>query len=296
MAIANAVRADRTRAVCAIAVGCLLAAAQPARAATLIYGYAHANKHLVSFFSDAPGDLVGDVALSGLGSSEFLAGLDFRPATGELYSVARAGDMVRVVTIDTATGAVTQVGTPQPASFGSPYGLDFNSVTDRLHLVGDTHEIEEFDPDSGVGVLVLGLSYGSAESPSIAHLAYANSTAGATTTTLYGIDSVLDRLVVIDVSTGGLTTIGDLGQLMSGLGFGGFDIEPGTNAAYAALQRDISFSSLYSVDLATGQATEVGAIGGGRLIGIAIAPEPGAFASSLCALALLGWLRRRTPR
>ena len=201
-----------------------------------------------------------------------------------------------MVTIDTATGVVTPVGIPQSAPVGSPYGLDFNPVSDRLHLVGDTGDIDEIDPDSGVLVLIAALQPEQGELPSLAHLAYSNSTTGATTTTLYGIDAMRDRLVVVDASTGGLTTIGSLGLNTSGSAIGGFDIEPGTNAAYAALQRDISFSSLYTVDLATGQATEVGAIGGGRLLGIAIAPEPGAFASSLCALALLGWLRGRTPR
>ena len=296
MFLANALRLDRARVRCAIAVGCLLAAAQPASGATLIYGYAFTNKHLVSFFSDAPGDLVGDVAVTGLAPGDLLAGLDFRPANGQLYSVARNGDTTQLVTIDTATGVVTPVGTPQSSPNAAPFGLDFNPVADRLHLVGSADEIDEIDPDSGVLVLIAQLQLEGSEQPSLEHLAYANSTAGATTTTLYGIDAMRDRLVVVDASTGGLTTIGSLGLNTSGSAIGGFDIEPGTNAAYAALQRDISFSSLYTVDLATGQATEVGAIGGGRLLGIAIAPEPGAFASSLCALALLGWLRRRTPR
>jgi len=291
-AIANALRAGRTRAVCAIAVGCLLTATQSAHAAALIYGYVHAEKRLVSFFSDAPDDLVGDVALLGLGASEFLAGLDFRPATGALYAVAIDGDLFRLLTIDTATGLVTQVGTPQSRPFGAPLGVDFDPVADSLSVVGGNDEIYGIDPDTGVAVLAGGLTYGTAESPSIAHIAYTNSIAGATTTVLYGIDWVLESTAVSSTwppNMGFLTTLGPLGRGL--LGTGGFDIEPGTNAAYVALQRDVNLSSLYTLDLATGQATEVGFIGGGRLLGIAIAPEPGAFASALFAITLV-WILR----
>ncbi len=295
-AIANDLRIGRARVVCAIAVGCLLTAAQPAHAAALIYGYAHPEKRLVSFFSDAPGDLVGDVALSGLGTSEILAGMDFRPANGVLYAVAINGDLFRLLTIDTATGLTTQVGTTQSRPFGAPLGVDFDPVADSLIVVGGNADMYGIDPDTGVAVFVGGFTYGSADSPSIAHIAYTNSIAGATTTVLYGIDWVLDSSAASATwppNTGFLTTLGFLG--IGSPGTGGFDIEPGTNAAYLALQRDITFSSLYSVDLTTGAATEVGSIGGGRLLGIAIAPEPGALASVLCAFALLGW-RRALPR
>jgi hypothetical protein len=128
----------------------------------------------------------------------------------------------------------------------------------------------------------------------VAHIAYTNSSAGATTTVLYGIDWSLGVLVVSGVlppNDGLLTTVGFVG--LGTLGVGGFDIEPDTNTAYAALQGGVDESLLYSVDLATGAATQIGSIGGGRLAGIAIAPEPGARASALCAVALLGCLRRR---
>jgi len=295
--IATTKRAGPIMIACAIAFACTFAITQPAGAAALIYGYAYTKKHLVSFFSDAPGSLVGDVALTGLGTSEFLAGLDFRPATGALYSVAVDETMVRAVTVDTATGAVTAVGAPQPTPFGSPYGLDFDPVVDRLRFVGAAGTIDDIDPDSGVMVVLEGLLYAGGGIPLLAHIAYTNSFAGATTTMLYGIDSTLDALVVVDESSpneGSVTTVGTLGHGMAGLG--GFDIEPGTNTAYAALQRGVDYSSLYTVDLTTGQATEVGPIGGGRLAGIAIAPEPGAFASTLCAITLLGWLGSRRLR
>jgi hypothetical protein len=95
---------------------------------------------------------------------------------------------------------------------------------------------------------------------------------------------------VLPPNDGLLTTVGFVG--LGTLGAGGFDIEPGTNTAYAALRAG-SVSSLYSVDLATGAATQVGTIVDGTIAGIAIAPEPSAFASALFAVALLGCLRRR---
>ena len=76
---------------------------------------------------------------------------------------------------------------------------------------------------------------------------------------LYGIDSALDALVVVDESSpneGSVTTIGTLGHGMAGLG--GFDIEPGTNTAYAALQHGVDSSSLYTVSLCISLLQAVG--------------------------------------
>ena len=298
--IARSARVRRTRSVCALALAGALIAADAAHAAALIYGYAFSSDHLVSFYSDAPFDLVGDVALTGLGASEFLTGLDFRPATGELYSVAIESSTARVVTIDTTSGAVTTIGTPQPAPFGTPGGLDFDPVLDRLHYGGDTNELYEIDPDTGVMVLADGLHYATADLPHLAHIAFTNSMAGATTTTLYGIDPELDELVVAETALQQgdlLTTVGFLGH---GMHSRRLRHRAGHERGLCGAPEGSDFSSLYGIDLATGHATEIGAIGGGRLAGIAIAPEPvpepGTLAGALCAITAVGLLRRRTLR
>ncbi|MEQ1644326.1 MAG: DUF4394 domain-containing protein, partial [Pyrinomonadaceae bacterium] len=115
-------------------------------------------------------------------------------------------------------------------------------------------------------------------SPNIVHVAYSNSQAGATLTTLYGIDAGRDTLVRIggvdgtpSPNTGQVNTIGPLG--VNATSFGGFDIQPFTNIAYAAL-RVGGIQQLYSINLATGAATLVGNIGDGNNVidGFTIAP------------------------
>ncbi|MBK6724989.1 MAG: DUF4394 domain-containing protein [Acidobacteria bacterium] len=70
---------------------------------------------------------------------------------------------------------------------------------------------------------------------------------------------------------GQVTTIGAMG--VNAADFGGFDIQPFTNQAYSAL-RVGGNSQLYSINLTTGAATLIGAIGNGTntIDGIAVAP------------------------
>jgi hypothetical protein len=285
-----------------------LAPTHAARAATLIYGYERIANRLVSFYSDAPASLVDDVAITGPVGGE-VAGLDFRPATGELYAVLVMGAMSQAVTIDTATGVMTPHGAMLATPYGSFFGFDFDPVADRIRFVGDYDVNQRLDPDSGALLTDLPLRYAPGDvaegsNPNVVNIAYTNSFVGAATTVLYGVDSGLDALIVAPSPNDGLlTTIGALG--VDTTGDGGFDIQPGTNTTYAALSV-AGVSKLYGIDLTTGVATEIGTIGGGTFMaggappfiiaGIAIAPEAGAFASALCAGALLGFLRGRTQR
>jgi subtilisin-like proprotein convertase family protein len=76
---------------------------------------------------------------------------------------------------------------------------------------------------------------------------------------------------------GQLTTIGPLGVAITS--FGGFDIQPGTNTAYAAL-RISGVSILHTINLTTGAATAIGPIGSGTAIdgltvsGMSAGPTP----------------------
>src|SRR4029078_5324069 len=109
--------------------------------------------------------------------------------------------------------------------------------------------------------------------------AYTNSFAGATATTLYGIDSTSDSLVIQNPPNNGtLTTVG------AGLGVGnitdvvGFDIlaqAGNTNVGFAALTTNGSSSGLYSVNLVAGTASLVGNIGADPTLlrGLAVVPE-----------------------
>ena len=113
-----------------------------------------------------------------------------------------------------------------------------------------------------------------AENPVVVGSAYTNSFPGTATTMLYDIDSALDVLVIQNPpNMGTLNTVGALGFNTDDRV--GFDISR-LNVAYASLTAPAATqSTLFTIDLATGAATQVGTIGGvggAALIALAIAP------------------------
>ncbi|MBD2021651.1 DUF4394 domain-containing protein [Leptolyngbya sp. FACHB-36] len=215
-----------------------------------------------------------------------LVGIDVRPANGLLYGVT---DASKIYTIDPTTGSATFVSTLSPISFaaGVEAGVDFNPVPDRLRLVGsndqnlrinvDNGAIADFDAVTPGFQPDLNLTYAADDrnggaDPTITAAAYTNSFFGPAATTrttqLFGIDSALDTLVLQNPPNNGvLRTIGSLGIDFGATG--GFDIfSPlsGVNAAYA-----VSGSTLYSLDLSSGAATNLGSVGDSylNLIGLA---------------------------
>src|SRR5688572_3899242 len=94
----------------AAVVVCLGACGAASRAsAELIYAIAPvANAtNLLSFDSATPGNVVSANFVSGLQPNETIVGIDFRPATGELFAL---GSSSRLYTLNPANGAATQVG------------------------------------------------------------------------------------------------------------------------------------------------------------------------------------------
>ena len=260
---------------------CLLCAAFTANAqSAVIYAYRATANDLVSFSATAPQTLLTLVTLSGLGAGQQLIGIDFRPATGELYGIAKL-DAIRfsVVKINTQTGAVNTVF-PSFDLGSAPVngGVGFNPVADQIRFVSEQRDNRRLNPDTGatVGIDTL-LNYGGPIPTNVAHVAYSNSIAGATLTTAYAIDFATDFLVRIggpdgtpSPNGGVLTNIGALGVDADAVG--GFDIQAGTNTAYAAL-RVGGASRLYTINLGTGAATLLGPfVDTGTVDGMAIAP------------------------
>ena len=262
----------------------LITPAVPACPNAILYGYDFNNDHLVSFNANTPGTLLTDIALTGFNTGEFLTGIDFRPSDGLLYGIATNGVNDRVVLINTTTGAITAVGGTVPAITGIFFGMDFNPVVDRIRNVDDNENNRRLNPITGaLAATDAALAYAPADpgfgtNPSVVHVAYDRNNVGTPLTTLYGIDAANDVLVTIggidgspSPNTGQLTTVGALGINTSS--FGGFDIEPNSNQAYASL-RIAGVSQLFTINLGTGAATLVGTIGGGGLAidGLAISP------------------------
>ena len=245
--------------------------------AELIYGITDSN-NLVTWDSGDSSDLLSGVAVSGLMQNEQIRGIDFRPATGELYAV---GSFNNLYTIDTTTGAASQVGSGPfaPGASGSSFGFDFNPTIDRIRYVSDANQNLVLNPNDGTSTEVTSLFFGAGDvnagmDPNVVGSAYTNSFMGSTSTQLYGIDSALDVLVTQANSAGTLMTVGSLGVDVNDTL--SFDISGGTGIAYATVQSDdFSRSSFWMIDLATGEATMLGEIGGGAVVSsMAVVPSP----------------------
>jgi hypothetical protein len=231
-----------------------------------------ASGQLVAFDPSTPGTLATSIAITGLASGETVLGADVRPATGQLVVL---GSTNRLYTVDPTTGAATAIGAAfTPAVTGTAVGFDFNPTVDRIRLVTDAEQDLRLNPITGaVAATDTALAYAPGDpnagaSPDVAAAAYTNSLGGATSTTLYDIDVAGDRLVRQDPPNGGaLNTVGPLGVDATEASF---DIAGDDGSAWAALRVGGS-TGLYRVDLATGAATLVGAIGAGdAVVGLAV--------------------------
>jgi len=280
------------------ALGLMVVAALAGRAAAEpVYGVT-LQQFLVNWDSATPGDVRSGVAIQGLQANERALGLDFRPATGQLYAL---GSFSRLYTLNASTGRATPVGTGfSPALNGSDFGFDFNPVVDRIRVVSDADQNMRLHPDTGV---VVGgaedgmLAYGAGDpnfgtDANVVHAAYTNNVAGALSTTLFGIDTGLDVLVTQNPpNAGALNTVGGLG--VDAVSFGGFDISGATGIAYAVVRDlDHTASTFWTINLTTGQGTMVGEIDGGAIVtAMTVVPEPATLA--LLAAGVLGIASRR---
>lgn len=278
--------------VCAIIA---LAGLGTAANAELVYGLTD-NNDLVTWDSGDSTNLLSGVAVWGMQQNESLRGIDFRPATGQLYAV---GSYNNLYTVDVNTGQATQVGSGPfaPSANGSSFGFDFNPVIDRIRYVSDANQNLVLNPNDGTSTLVTSLFFGAGDmnegvDPSVVGSAYTNSFMGATSTQLYGIDSELDILVTQANSAGTLMTVGSLGvDINDTLSF---DISGSSGFAFATMQlSDMSSSTFWMIDLSTGSATMLGEIGGGGVItSMAVTPAP----ASLGLLGLGGAMMGRRRR
>ena len=259
-----------------------------------VYGVTDTG-NLVSWDSGDSSNLLTGVAVQGLQSNERLRGIDFRPADGQLYGL---GSFNNLYTIDTSTGQASLVGGGNfaPGMNGSSFGFDFNPVIDRIRVVSEANQNLVLNPNDGTATQVTDLFYGAGDvnfgmDPSVVSSAYTNSFAGAATTQLYGIDTELDILVTQANSAGTLGTVGALGLDLNDTA--SFDISGTTGIAYGTVvSEDGAQSIFWTVDLATGQSTMLGQIGGGTIItSMAVVPAPGGLA--LIGLGAAAGVRRR---
>lgn len=273
----------------------LLALAAPARA-ELLYAV-NGNNELLTFDSSAPGAILTRTAITNTGG-EFINDIDFRPANGLLYAL---GENNNLFVINPVSGAASFVGATGVTAL-SPYGFDFNPVPDRIRLVTNDNTNFRLNPDTGTvsnndtSLFYIGGDPNSGTAPQIAGAAYTNSFGPSPRTPppgteLFYIDFNLGILVFSPDPNGGqLTTRGSLGLAFGITGLLGFDISGVTGDAFASLSADANTSSLFTIDLASGTATLVGAIGAGdeAILGLSAAPIPEPSTYALLGLAALG--------
>src|SRR5262245_23687913 len=252
-----------------------------------IFGITASNV-LVSFNASTPSIINAARAIRGLSGRERIVGLDYRPATRQLYAISSSNRLYVILVDSSKPIAIRLIRASAFTLNGASFGFDFNPTVDRIRLVSDADQDLRLNPNDGTvagtdGTLAFAAGDPNAgQNPSVVGSAYTNSFQGSTSTTLFGIDSNLNTLVTqgtaagvtpaVPPNTGQLFTVGPLGVAAGG-GPLGFDIATPTNAGFASLTpQGANQSQFYTVNLMTGAATLVGPIGGLNepVLGIAI--------------------------
>lgn len=254
--------------------------AQAQRVQTVVNG-----NTLVTVNANAPGTVLSSVAITGLDPLTTVGAIDYRPATPRvLYAINNTG---QIYTINTRTGAATKVGTPPAPTIGG-IGFDFNPTVDRLRIVTQTRQDFRANPDTGALAATDGtLAYAPTDPlanaiVNVAGAAYTNNVAGATSTTLYVIDTrgglaparlATQGNATVSPNSGTLFSVGSTG--VTTIGNVGFDISRTGDALATFTNPTTRVTSLYSVNLSTGAATLIGTLAGNTTYeGLAIALDP----------------------
>lgn len=247
----------------------------PQRPAATAYVTDGANLRGITL--DNPGFTLTSAPISGLEAGELVRGIDFRPATGELFAIT---DRARLLVIDPATGASVQRGSGGTFALGAAQdpGFDFNPVPDRIRVVDATGANLRLNPNDGNVAAVDGNINGA--TAGLRAAAYTNSFRSATpptSTTLFVANVDVSGAATLYAQTppnaGTTIAVGalDLGAPIAG-GLS-FDIRAPSDG-FIVVNRGAS-AQLYRVELATGATSVAGTFAGtSELRGLAIIPPP----------------------
>ncbi|WP_373523911.1 DUF4394 domain-containing protein [Aquiflexum sp.] len=247
----------------------------PAMAPDVVFTALTNDNRIAKFNARRLNEPMGLKNITGLPSGEDIISIDYRPATGQLYAL---GSTSRLYFINEESGAATALGAGpfSPAIDGENASIDFNPTVDRIRLVTASGQNLRLHPELGTVVATDGnISGGS--NPQIGAVAYTNSVAGASSTVLYDIDFSSNKLFIQDPpNDGGLKEVGNLSTNF--MGIGNFDINP-DNSAALAVTRHQNQSRLFSIDLNSGRASNIGRFNL-PVIGVAFKTNPVAFAAN----------------
>lgn len=219
------------------------------------------DQRLIGWTEDRPGGATRIGPVTGLSGDNRLMGIDFRPATGELWGLGNAGGLY---TINASNGQATFRSLLSVPLEGAGFDIDFNPTVDRLRIVSTTGQNLRVNVDTGAATVDTPLTY-TGPALGIGGAAYTNNDLDAeTSTTLFVIDSNLDQVAIqAPPNNGNLNVTGKLAaDVNPNVGFDVYSQLTGTrttdNCAFAALTTEGS-AKFYSISLLTGQATLRGA-------------------------------------
>ena len=222
--------------------------------------------NLLSFRGNAP-EAARSRQITGLPMGVGLKGIDFRPATGDLYGLGSDKVVYRVnpqTAIAVAEGPAFE--TAATALTGDRIGFDFNPTVDKIRVTSDADDNLRLDPDPGsllmsdtkltpAGVTVVGSAY--------TNSSFAAFVMRPATTSLYAYDtgSASDRVWLQNPANAG--TLMNPAPLKIDLGTHvGFDIAGSNNVGYVAgTPQGQSRARLYAVDVTSGDTRQLGRIG-----------------------------------
>lgn len=224
--------------------------------------------NLLRFSSDNPRRMRSK-PITGLPAMVTIKGIDFRPASGDLYALGSDRVVYRL-------NPRTAIAVPEGKSFdqspsilsGTVNGFDFNPTVDKIRVTSDAGDNLRLNPDDGtllsvdtkltpLGVRVVGSAYTNSSFTAFA--------TRPTATELYAFDigASPDRLWIQRPANAGTLIM----PLSTGLELGadvGFDIAGVDNVGWVAGTPDDRFGArLYRLDVSTARTKSLGRIGDG---------------------------------
>jgi hypothetical protein len=249
---------------------------ETSRSSTIV-GLTSGNALLV-FSSERPSVILGRTPITGLRSDEAMISVDMRPGAGELFGVSSRDVLYRI----DASGSATAIGARFTPFFkGAPVAADFDPVAGTLNVVSNLGEALRMNADTGDVVdtrpFVRGiqidapLAYDSGDinaavTPGVLTIAHDTNYAGASSSTLFGIDPVTQAVVEFGGSGNDrLTTGTNLGALIDDIASLDVVNQRRANVAFLAVrqpnQRPVT---MFKIDLQTGTRVGLGDIASGR--------------------------------
>ncbi|MGL4727562.1 MAG: DUF4394 domain-containing protein [Bosea sp. (in: a-proteobacteria)] len=239
-----------------IALGSAMSLASPASAATLA---ALTGDNVIHFVDSVTMKNGRNITVKGAAGQSLgpIAGIDVRPADGQLYGVSTDGT---VVTIDAKTGQATvKVKLETFVKPGIAVTIDFNPVADRMRIIGADGTNLRANVDDGKVVVDGKLKFADTDAnkdkaPTVTAGAYSNSFKGTKETALYDLDATLGVYTKqAPPNDGILATLGMTGIKGQTIAF---DIESDGNGGNNGWL--VAGDQLMKLDIATGKTTPAG--------------------------------------